>query len=414
MRRGPLIVTLSIGAFFPVPAQRPQPPQPPQLHFEPEMTLDVGNIALSRYSQVLLDRRGRIWISTGAWEGQVLAFDSTGKSLGFRTPIGGRRNRQAEIGWVNKWGLTADGDSVWIGDDYFRQLVVLDDSGKIARSMERPIWLRPAWSERRRYPLFSGLQWEAVYSDGTVLVTPGRRRALFDSPFYDRSAVYLLRASSSGKILRTIAKLPSSAASNGHRLLLRDGVERKGFEIPFFAKSAWKVSADGQRIAIAQPLLGAADSGAFRVVMLNAEGDTLFARRYVTEATRVPPEVVASRLSTVTAFGRYSAEWIRDTLRSQIPVFATRVLSVQVGIDHSVWVWFSAPEAGSRAFVIDANGDPVGVAQFPVGTRIVALSRDHIWISQRDRRKPSIDAAVLVRLKRVTRTHTNTARTNTK
>lgn len=396
MRLACLLFLLAIGAFFPTQAQQPE------LRFEPDMTLDVGNVALTRYTQMLLDRRGRIWIATGAWDGQLLVFDSTGKSLGVSMPIGGRRNRSAEIGWVNKWGLTGGGDSVWIGDHMFAQLIVLNDSGKVGRSFERPIWLRPGWSDRRNYPLFSGLEWEAVYSDGTVLVTPGRRRALFDSPQYDRTAVHLLRATASGKILRTVAKLPSSAAMNGHRLLLRDGTERKGFDIPFFARSVWKVSTDGQRIAIVLPQLGPADSGAFRVVMLNAEGDTLFARRYVTEATRVPLETIAARLNAITPFGRYSAEWIRDTLRSQIPVFASRVIGVQIGSDHSVWVWLSGTEAGSRAFVIDSSGAPVGIAPFQPGTRIAALSRDHIWTNQRDRRKTSIDAAVLVRMKRVT------------
>ena len=407
MRATRLLALLTIGAFFPAGAQ------PAALRFEPDLTLDVGDVSLTRYSQLLVDRRGRIWIATGAWDGLLVAFDSTGKRLDVNTPLGGRRNRSAEIGWVSRWGLTGGGDSLWIGDRMFGQLLVLNDSGKIDHSYERPIWLRPSWSERRNYPLFSGLEWEAVYTDGTVLVTPGRRRALFDSPNYDRNAVHLLRATADGKILRTIAKLPASAGLNGHRLLLRDGTERKSFDIPFFARAAWKVSPDGQRIAIVLPQLGPADSGAFRVVMLNAQGDTLFNRRYVTESTRVPVEAVAARLNAVTAFGRYSAEWIRDTLRKQIPVFASRVLSVQVGSDNSVWVWLTSTEAGSRAFVIDANGEPVGTAHFPPGTRIAALARDHIWTSQRDRSKGSIDAAMFVRMK-LARTNTNKARTNTK
>jgi hypothetical protein len=388
--------TLS-GVFFPA-LLGAQHPQLPEIRFEPELTVDVGKMAIGRYSQILVDRKGRMFVATGQWDGELVGFDSSGKPLGWRVPVGRRNNR--EIGWIDSWGFA--GDSVWINDRMYSQLVVLGDSGKIARSIERPTWLRPGWSDRKKYPLFSGLEWLASYSDGTVLVRPGRRRAIIDAPDYDRSALHLLRATDDGRILRTIAKLPSYATELPNNfaitVLLRDGVERKSFLVPFVARTAYRVSHDGQRIVIAEA--SRTDSGVVHVTMLNADGDTLFTRRYGSEATRITKEQVEQRLSGIAAFGKYSADWIKDTLRKHIPAFDSRLMQVQIGIDYSTWLWFRQPVPGAVALVLDPQGNAVGWATFPPGTRLTGLSLDRIWAIEKDPNSRFRDAAVLVRLKR--------------
>ena len=402
MQRTRLTLVLA-GAIFPAVAYA----QIPELRFAPERVIELGagKTQLGRYSQVLVDRSGRFFVATGQWDGELIGFDSTGKALGWRVPVGRRSNR--DIGWIDSWGFA--GDSVWIYDRMYDQLVILGDSGKIERSIERPTWLRPGWGDRRKYPLFSGLEWVASYGDGTVLVRPGRRRAIFDAPEYDRSALHLLRATDDGRILRTIAKLPAHATelpSNfSMPVVLRDGVERKSFQVPFVARTAYRVSHDGQRIAIAEA--SKTDSGVVRVIMLNAEGDTLFARQYTSEATRLTKEQVEQRLSGVTPFGKYSADWIKDTLRKNIPAFDSRLMQVQIGLDHSTWIWFRQGVPGARALVLDARGNPVGWATFPPGARLTALSLDRIWAIETDPKSRIRDAAVLVRLKRQPQTTSN-------
>jgi hypothetical protein len=250
------------------------------------------------------------------------------------------------------------------------------------------------------------MDWEALYPDGTMLVLPARPRALFDTPGFDRSKSYLMRVNADGKILRVVTQVPAIDT----RLQLVDGTQRKAFGHPFLRRTVWKVSADGERIAIAEPLTTANDSGAFRVTMLNAAGDTVFSRRYVVETTRNPPEAIEAALAGIQAFGRHSADWIRDTLRKEIPVFASRVLGVTVGVDHSAWVSLRSTVPEHRLFVIDARGEPVGTVGFPPNWRPGGYSLDRIWTTERVGPARNFRSSSVIRLKRVTPTTARPAR----
>lgn len=367
-----------------------------QLQYAPDLTIDLAKGGMRGVDQMIVNKRGKMVVVHAVYPRELIAFDSLGRKNKWPLQIG-RRSAKSDISVINNTGWV--GDSMWIADTGFDQLAVIDSSGRLVRSIERPSWVRPFWRDRRKYPLFRGLNWQALYPDGTMLVIPLSPRALFDSPVYDRSKMHLLRVNADGKILRTVARVPAGET----RLQLRDGMERTQIGVPFFAKTSWKVSEDGQRIAIVRPLTTASDSGAFRVTTLNANGDTLFSRRYSVETRRVPTDEVEKTLATVKPFGRYSAEWIRDTLRKQVPVFESRVLNVGIGVDHSIWVWLRSPIQETRAFVIDANGDPVGTVAFPPPWKLGALSVDRVWTTQRigSLRNPMFN---IVRLQRVTAT----------
>jgi len=350
--------------------------QLPELQYAPDLTIDLAKEGMRGVAQMIVNNRGKMVVVHAIYPAELIAFDSAGRKQVWPLKIGSRTVKSevagiASMGWV--------GDSMWIFDPAFDQLAVVDSNGKLLKSLERPSWVRPFWRDRRKYPLFRGLIWQALYPDGTALVTPLSPRALFDSPEYDRSKMHLLRVDADGKILKTIARVPAGDP----RLQLRDGMERTVIGLPFFAKTVWKVSADGQRIAIVKPLTTAADSGAFVVTALNPDGDTLFSRRFVAETKRVPTDEVEKALAAVKPFGRYTAEWIRDTLRKQVPVFESRVVTVNIGVDNSVWVWLRSPVPESRAFVIDARGEPVGTVGFPPSWKLGALSVDRLWTTQR-------------------------------
>jgi len=377
-----------------------------ELKYEPELVIDLKADGVIMAGPLTVNHRGRMVIQTEPYTGKLIAIDSLGNKQPWDIAIGGNRRQreEADIGYRGKSGWV--GDSLWIGDDMFGQVVLIDGNGKIVKSIERPSWIRPFWRDRHKYPVFRRMGWEALYPDGTMLVEPSNPRALFDTPGFDRSKTYLMRVNADGKILRVITQVPAFDT----RLRLVDGTRRKAFGHPFLTRNVWKVSADGERIAIAEPLKTANDSGAFLVTMLNADGDTVFTRRYVVETTRNSPEAIATALAGIESFGRHSAEWIRDTVRKDIPVFASRVIGIDVGIDHSVWVRLRSPVPETRLFVIDARGNPVGTVAFPPSWRPGGYSLDRIWTTERIGPSRNFKSSSVIRLKRATTTAARPAR----
>jgi hypothetical protein len=404
-----LILALSAASLAAQSASKPRhsTARIPELNYVPDLTIDLPKFGIARAGFFTVNHRGSMVVAADRYMGVLSAFDSLGNKLPWSMKIG--RGNDSEIGWIFRAGWVGRGDSMWIDDGLYQQLAVVDGNGKVVSSFERPSWVRPFWRDRRKYPLFSSMSWEAIYPDGTMLVLPFRPRALFDTPEYDRSMQYLVRVNSDGKILRTVARVPISDA----RVSLRDGMQRSYADIPFYAPTFWRTSDDGERVAVLTPLTTASDSGAFRLTMLNENGDTVFSRRYVTEASRVPTSVVEAKLAEMKPFGRYSAQWISDTVRKLIPVFESRVLGITIGVDHSVWVWVRSDKPQTRAMVIDPRGDVVGMATFPPNRRSSQVSVDHVWQIQRNQPRKGGPTLAVVRLKRLPATTAPRARTAT-
>jgi len=394
--KGALVLTALVVTSGAIGAQG----SPSELRYAPDLTIDLAKAGVKSPGPLFVNRRGHM-IVVNQFPGEVVRFDSlAGKRV---WPISVHR-RGGDVGQISGSGWV--GDSMWVADDVIDQLAVIDSTGTLVESIERFNWIRPAWGDRRKYPLFAAMEWLALYPDGSQLVRPSKPRALFDSPQYDRSRLHLLRVDHEGRILRTVAKIPSTEP----RMLLRDAMEREVVPIPFFAKPAWTVSADGQRIVVVQPLLTASDSGAFVVTSLNAAGDTVFSRRFTVTTTRVPADEVEKVLVGLKSFGRYSAGWIRDTLRKQIPVFRSRISNVTVGIDHSVWVHLHSDVPEHSYFVIDPHGNAAGTVGFPSPWRVAALSLDRIWTLQRVGTGRTFRPVNIVRLKREETTAARLAR----
>jgi len=338
----------------------------------------------------LVRRDGYIVVAPEYFFGEAIAFDSTGKRQAWHVRFGG--GGDAEVGFVTAWGWA--GDSLWIADNGYRQLALIGGDGKVARSIGFPSWVRPSWSDRRLYPLFSRMNWFAMYGDGTLLVEPYQVRRLFDTPGYDPDQKLLVRIDRDGRILRTVARAPAMEG----QLLLRSGTERKTWNVPNYPRSYWKTSTDGERVALVAPI--PSDSGAFRVTMVSGQGDTLFARRYSIDAARVSKAAIDSFLTTVKAFGRYSAQQVRDTITKLIPPFRSPVAAVLVGVDHSVWVAIRRPKSAPQQaewMVMDERGSVVGTTLLPRGLRMTAVSVDHLWSLEPDRVKQT---STIVRYRR--------------
>jgi hypothetical protein len=361
-----------------------------RLAYDRDTSFNLGGMGLRQIGALIVRRDGYMVAAPQYYYGTAIAIDSAGRKQPWSMEYG--RGRDAEVGWVQQMGWS--GDSIWVVDAAYEQVALLGKDGKVAYSVAFPSWVRPMWRDRRQYPLFSRMTWLAMYGDGTMLVVPSQIRRLFDTPRYDPDLTLLVRVDRDGRILHTVARVPLMDG----RLNLRTGTERKTVNVPFYARTYWRSSSDGERVAVVTPITS--DSGAFRVTMLNGQGDTVYSRTYSVPAKRVPKAAVDSFLTTVKEFGRYSELQMRDTVRKLIPVFQSPVVGVTVGLDQSAWVSYRTPTTDVREvdwLVIDAKGDVVGTTVTPRMFRMNAATVDRLWTIENDRTKQT---SVIVRYAR--------------
>ena len=346
--------------------------------FVPELKVDVSKVNLRRGGGMLtVGPKGQMVFLPEFYRSAIHAYDSTGRDLGWQLPIG--RGANQEIGWVRRMGWI--GDSLWVHDHMYDQVVVVDPAGRVARSLETPSWVRPGWGDRRRYPIFADMEWRGVLGDGSILVLPSRSRNIFDTPQFDRDAHHLVRADADGRILNTVARIPRMTGN----LELRSGAERARVRVEHFAPTFWQVGNDGQRIAVVTP--SRVDSGAFTVTVVKPAGDTVYSRAYRAAARKVSQGFRDSALAKIKPFGRHSAEAIRDTVDKLMSRFVSPVVNVSVGVDGAVWVWLREPGRAPnewRAMILDPAGNVVGMTTLPRSFRAAEVSTDHLWAITRD------------------------------
>jgi hypothetical protein len=352
--------------------------------FTPVEDLRIG--ALSAIGQrdmlVTIAPDGRAIVAPRYGGMPIIAFDSLGKRLSWKVSVGPRDD--AEIGIPSRIGWIAGTRTMWVADQGYHQVALVDSTGKVFKSIEDPSWIHPSWAERRKYPVFATMQVFALYKDESMLLLPGRERALLDTPGYDRSGLHLLRASWSGAIQRTVAMVPETQAA----VVLRG----KGCEhvatIPFASRPMWSVSADGSRIVIATPGVSLADSGTLRLTVIGERGDTLFSRTLVQPAVRVPQASIDNLLSNQRACGAFSVEAIRDSLSRRVSVFKSFLVAVLPGRDQTTWVTMRAAADTSMertAIGLDERGEIIGAVALPVNQTLVGADRGHIWMVETGR-----------------------------
>jgi hypothetical protein len=346
----------------------------------PDTRIGVQMLGGQRDFLVSIAPNGRVVVAARYGGSPILAFDSLGNQLSWKIPTG----RDAEIGVPVRLGWIASTGTTWVADQRFGQIALIDSTGRVVKSIENPSWIHPSWAERRKYPVFAAMQALAVYKDETMLLLPGRERALLDTPGYDRSSPHLLRATWSGAIQRSVAMVPEG----------RIGVElnAKGCRhiatIPFAARPIWGVSPDGSRIVVVTPGVSVADSGTVHVTAIGERGDTVFSRALAQPAVRVPQATIDNLLASQAACGGFTAEAIRDSLSRLIPPFASFVMGLVLGSDQTTWVMLRAVADTSMertAIGLDERGNIIGAVALPANQTFVAADRNHIWTIQTSR-----------------------------
>jgi hypothetical protein len=349
----------------------------PQLRSMIDLRIDKTLPGSGRSTMLVLGPAGEMIVAQTQSQGAISGLDSSGHALSWSVPVGG--GRDGDIRWITRLGWM--GNTLWVADPGFDQLALIDRAGKITKSLEYPSWVRPSWSDRRKYPVFAALEPVALYSDGTWLVRPYQERSVMSTPEFDPTSSYLMRIAENGSIQRVIARLPRdesridvTAGNNDRRVAIPFRA------IPFRAQNMWDVSSDGARVVLVATSLHGADSATYRVTEIGAKGDTIFSRRFPFVPVPISRQTIDSvRMRITHGIGGRSTDETRDFMVKQLPPVYPPIESVVVGRDGTTWIELRHTTPEHSWLALDAGGAPIGVAEFPKEFVLRAAERGRVW-----------------------------------
>ena len=370
--------SLTFSLFAALASSRaPAQARTPQLHAAVDLRIEKPLSEASRSPMMTVGPSGEMIVASGQVSGTVRGFDSTGRAFAWSLPIG--NNRDSEIRWV--WRMGWVDKTLWVADPGFAQLALIDRGGKVTKSLEYPSWVRPSWADRRKFPVFGGVEPLALYADGSWLVRPSKERSLVATPEYDNTSGYLMRIKENGSVERVVARVPRNDARVDFRF--RNAPEASA---PSYAPlTLWDVSSDGSHVVVVTTALGGADSATYRVTALSGLGDTLYSRRIPfvpVPMSKQSIDSVRSRFSR--SIGRRSAEEVGEAAVKQLPWAYPPVERLIAGCDQTTWIELRSTTAEHTWLVLDATGTPTGTVVFPKAFVLRAAKRDRGWGFDRD------------------------------
>ena len=351
--------------------------QPSRLRAVVDLRIDKTLPAASRSVAVAVGPVGEMIIVQTQSAGSVRGFDSTGRELPWTIPIG--NNRDGDLRWISRAGWS--GNTLWLADPGFSQLALIDRAGKITKSLEYPAWVRPAWADRRKYPVFAGIEPFALYPDGSWLVRPSRERSVVSTPEYDKTHSYLMRISENGSVQRVVARLPRDDI----RMAFRFANTPISSPLVIPPLTMWDVSPDGARVVVVATSLSGADSASYRVTALGALGDTIYSRRIpfapvpMTKATIDSIRTRFERAGT----GRQAND-ARDAAMKNLPWAYPPIENVVAGRDQTTWIELRGTAAERTWLVLDSSGASLGIVAFSKEFVLRVAERGRAWGFDRD------------------------------
>jgi len=346
--------------------------KPPRLKATVDLRIDSALANPIRQAIILPGPSGEIIVSPQEAQGTMRWFDANGRALPFKVPVGyGRDN---DVRWVTRLGWL--GSTLVAIDPGFRQFAMLDRAGKVAKSLEYPSMIRPGWSDRHKYPLFSRYDAFGVYANGDLLVRPGEPKELMSTKEFDSTYSYFMRTNENGSISRVVGRVPR----NEGVLERRSENSRWIYRVPFFPRTMWDIAADGSKIAIVSQALKGPDSASYRVTIVGEKGDTLLSRKFPTALVAIPKKSADSALARVSGSLRnHPLEELRGLVAKEIPPFYPPIEGLILGADQTIWLLVHSTGPDRQWLALDPAGNPIGVASVPRNFVARAGDRTHLW-----------------------------------
>ena len=346
--------------------------KPVQLKATADLRIDSALANPIRQAIILPGPAGEMVVSPQEARGTVRWFDASGRALPFKVPIG--YGRDDDLRWVTQMGWS--GSTLVAIDPGFRQVALIDRAGKLTKSLEYPSMIRPAWSDRHKYPVFSRYDVFAAYANGDLLVRPAEPKELMSTKEYDSTYSYFMRTNENGAIQRIVGRVPR----NEGVLERRSGNSRWMYRVPFFPRTLWSVSADGSRIVIVSQALKGPDSASYRVTILGEKGDTLLSRKYPTTLVAIAKKSVDSAVARVSGSLRdHPVEELKGLVAKEIPPVYPPIEGLVLGADQTIWLQLYSTSADRQWLALDPAGNAIGIASVPKNVVVRAGDRTRLW-----------------------------------
>jgi hypothetical protein len=346
--------------------------KPPQLKATADLRIDSALVSPIRQAAILPAASGDVIVSPIESQGVMRWFNASGGAFEFKAPVS--YGRDSDLRWISRIGWS--GSTLVAIDPGFRQIALLDRAGKVTKSIEYPSMIRPGWSDRHKYPLFSRYDAFALYANGDLLVRPGEPKELMSTKDYDSTYSYFMRTNENGSIQRVLGRVPR----NEGVIERRSGNSRWVYRVPFFARTMLDIASDGSRIAIVSQALRGPDSASYHVTVLGERGDTVLSKKFPVALTAIPKKSVDSALARVSGGIRdYSVDQLRGLVAKEIPPLYPPVEGVILGADKTIWVQLHSAGADRQWFALDSTGTPIGVVAVPKNFIARAAVRTTLW-----------------------------------
>jgi hypothetical protein len=340
-------------------------------------SVDDPDYAFSQVNALDVAPDGAI-LSLHGQESQIRRWTPDGRpagSVGRRGQGPGEFSRPNSMGWK--------GDTLWVMDVDGYRFSYFDSEGSFLGGLAPPVDLGSAELARDGVlpPRPAGL-----LRDGTVWSrTPAWSQQVVEGTL---TRVFHFRTDPSGGVLDTLLVQPVGTNGTLGILYSQGGVfTNQPFGDEVMVRSLPDLSG---LLVVERPAPVAPGQAEFRVIRLDASGDTVFARAYPYTPTAIPrsrvDSIVQAQAESLHGFmgertGIPLGEWRRRVAEAlYAPAHHSPVAEAVPGRDGSLWFRLapSRPE-GPEWLVLDADGEPLRRVRVPERTRILAAETDRFW-----------------------------------
>lgn len=340
----------------------------PVLRIADSVRIDAKQAKLENPLTLFPGPRGGLIVYSQWWT--VTAFDSSGRRLWGNAKADRQQRSEREIAEITAFGWR--GNEQWASDAGYGQIALLDQFGNVTKSIELPSWVRPAFSNRRTFPVFESMRVFGLYEDGSMLVMPRGTVKVTGATAYDEKMAYLLKINEDGVIQRTVAKFPSATVI----AKTAEGEEFK-FLNPLH-QSLYRVSPDGMRVIVMSVDTTTPKVDNVMVHALNDRGDTVYRQKFAYPA-------MSYTEAQIDSIGRQ--QWGNDTeyrerRTRQLPRRAPAVVSLALDADKSLWITFRGNGKSRSVLGIDPAGNILGKFELPARRMVKAANLGRVWIGE--------------------------------
>ena len=314
-------------------------------------------------------------------ESRVRVFTTAGDFVEF---IGRRGEGPGEFRGVGRIGMR--GDAVWVASR--NRVTYFDSLHNYVSSV----------TVRSQSALGGGpLDLRAGLADGSLLVTKGRSAQEVTSGEIRHERVF--RLDSEGLFRDTMAVwdfVPSSVE-------IRGGIGsgwRSFVILPIYDRSEWATPADGTGfVLVHRRSASRAEPDTYRVVRLDVDADTVFARDYDYDPIPIPESFIEREVDNMSGEDGGGVVGDEDDYRRALAEafghleFFPPVERIHAGAEGTTWLELRVGEDEFEWEVLDGAGEPLGRFQAPEEARLVAGDPEGAWFVEHD----ELDIPYLVR-----------------